>query len=334
MKANRTRTLLLAVGISCLVALGNGQDGGTSSSGAVYGTQGSAARNKQIHDREMQQAIQKARQMKALKAAMAAQAQAQRQRGYTTASQFMEANRPPVSVATDGSATDDSDSDSASSGTSSSSGQSTVPDFQPSNESSGGGTPGVPDPSNPYASPSSGGGDASGEGESAEPAGRPAPPPPPRGNRPQRDSGGDGGLLAKLFGGGNDDDRSPTRRPSSESGRGSPGNGSPGTTSGATSGRPGASEPIPEPAETSSGPAMPESQPSERAPIFVNRPESTASEGEPATVASRIEADVEGVAVTLYEGTGVTILEQRGDLATIRLPDGRTGTVDATALGR
>lgn len=69
------------------------------------------------------------------------------------------------------------------------------------------------------------------------------------------------------------------------------------------------------------------------ASIFVNRNSPTAA-GSSATVLGTTQATVSGVLVRLYEGTSVTLLERNGSMARIRLPDGREGTVAASALSR
>ena len=76
--------------------------------------------------------------------------------------------------------------------------------------------------------------------------------------------------------------------------------------------------------------APPPSAPAETASIFVRR--SSESPGTPATISSRVQANVAGVRVTLYEGNTVTLLENQGSVSKIRLPDGRVGTVDASKL--
>ena len=67
--------------------------------------------------------------------------------------------------------------------------------------------------------------------------------------------------------------------------------------------------------------------------IFVKRGSASAA-GESATVKAATQATVDGVLVRLYEGTAVTVLEKSGSMAKVRLPDGREGSVAASALGR
>lgn len=56
--------------------------------------------------------------------------------------------------------------------------------------------------------------------------------------------------------------------------------------------------------------------------------------GAEVAVLSTTQATVDGVLVRLHEGNTVTVIERSGDRARIRLPDGREGTVDVSALGR
>jgi len=69
------------------------------------------------------------------------------------------------------------------------------------------------------------------------------------------------------------------------------------------------------------------------ASIFVKRASGN-STGGTATVQSATQATVDGVLVRLYEGSEVTVLETSGSSAKVRLPDGREGSVAASALGR
>lgn len=66
--------------------------------------------------------------------------------------------------------------------------------------------------------------------------------------------------------------------------------------------------------------------------IFVRRT-ATPADGENRVVRAATKATVDGVLVTLHKGTEVAVLERRGSLARIRLPDQREGTVAASALG-
>ncbi|MCH1408626.1 MAG: hypothetical protein L7V87_06325 [Verrucomicrobiales bacterium] len=67
------------------------------------------------------------------------------------------------------------------------------------------------------------------------------------------------------------------------------------------------------------------------APIFQRR-ESGDTGGTSASVARTGTAMVNGVKVKLYKGSNVRILRKSGGTAQIRLPDGRTGTVDSSLL--
>jgi hypothetical protein len=67
------------------------------------------------------------------------------------------------------------------------------------------------------------------------------------------------------------------------------------------------------------------------APIFQRR-ESEGTGGTSASVARTGTAMVNGVKVKLYQGGNVRVLSNSGGTAQIRLPDGRTGTVDSSLL--
>jgi hypothetical protein len=67
------------------------------------------------------------------------------------------------------------------------------------------------------------------------------------------------------------------------------------------------------------------------APIFQRR-ESEDTGGTSALVARTGTAMVSGVKVKLYQGSNVRVLSNSGGIALIRLPDGRTGTVDSSLL--
>jgi len=67
------------------------------------------------------------------------------------------------------------------------------------------------------------------------------------------------------------------------------------------------------------------------APIFQRR-DSEDTGGTSASVARTGSAMVNGVKVKLYQGSNVRVLSNSGGTALIRLPDGRTGTVDSSLL--
>ena len=72
-------------------------------------------------------------------------------------------------------------------------------------------------------------------------------------------------------------------------------------------------------------------EPEEVAPIFQRRAGAPAS-GEMVAVKAESEASVAGVLVRLYEGDKVSVLSRNGSEVTIRLPDQRVGTVNASVL--
>lgn len=89
----------------------------------------------------------------------------------------------------------------------------------------------------------------------------------------------------------------------------------------------------PAPAPAPAAPAASEGGESGGASIFVNRSRPEAA-GQTASVLSTTQATVSGVLVRLYEGTQVSVLERSGSMARVRLPDGREGTIAASALSR
>ncbi len=90
-----------------------------------------------------------------------------------------------------------------------------------------------------------------------------------------------------------------------------------------------------EPAPIMRPPAPPVAEtPSAPAPIFVRREEAAGPSGEVATVEKDADAIVKGVLVKLYAGTRVSVLDTGGSDATVRLPDGRVGTVKRKSLSR
>lgn len=66
------------------------------------------------------------------------------------------------------------------------------------------------------------------------------------------------------------------------------------------------------------------------APIFVKR--NQGDSGRSGTIKAEVEIDIEGVDVILPQGSSVTILEERDGFARVRIPDGRTGIVDRSAI--
>ncbi len=94
-------------------------------------------------------------------------------------------------------------------------------------------------------------------------------------------------------------------------------------------------KPAPMPAAPAAAPAPAEATGSDAAPasIFVDRSRPAAS-APSASVLTTTQATVSGVLVRLYEGTEVSVLERNGSMARVRLPDGREGTIAASALSR
>jgi hypothetical protein len=66
--------------------------------------------------------------------------------------------------------------------------------------------------------------------------------------------------------------------------------------------------------------------------IFIRREAAPGAVGT-AVVRSATKATVDGVLVTLHEGTEVALLERKGSMARVRLPDQREGMVASSALG-
>lgn len=67
------------------------------------------------------------------------------------------------------------------------------------------------------------------------------------------------------------------------------------------------------------------------APIFVNRNQGGGS-GSSGSVKYEVDIDVNGVDVILPKGSRVTILDERDGFARVRIPDGRMGIVDRSAI--
>lgn len=86
----KSRLSLLAL-LSCFAVAGNAQDAVPQ----AYITQGNVQQNKSTYDNEMQRAAQEARRLKELKAAMASSG-AGPAPVFTTAEEFLAANRPPM----------------------------------------------------------------------------------------------------------------------------------------------------------------------------------------------------------------------------------------------
>lgn len=355
------------MGVSLFPFVGNGQDSGTaaapSSAATAYGTQGNAALNKTLHERELMQAAQEARQLKELKAAMAAQSSYAHPQTFLTAEQFLAANRPPMPPPSESPPVQRS---------------SYVPEFQTGVVNNTADPSSAPNPVPTYSNPTpvekkSAGlfdlfkGKKGGSSEYSQDtyAGPDVPPatyvnpqpetPPverPAVNEeamfesvrtpetgidlPSREKPN---LLGRLF----------SRTRETESAASLPREPAP-VTEPVMEQTPVEADTTPSPSLASNDipdvPSVEEEAPSpppamERpapAPetrdsmaIFVKR-NSSSNSGSGATVKADTKADVAGVNVTLFSGTRVTVLERSGTQAKVRLPDGRVGTVSVSSL--
>ncbi|MEM9280603.1 MAG: hypothetical protein AAGA96_02145 [Verrucomicrobiota bacterium] len=84
----------IGFGVTCFVVYSNAQEAGTERAATAFNTQGSASHNRAIREAEQQRAVAEARELKALKASMSVVHPAAA--SYTTAEQFLAANRPPM----------------------------------------------------------------------------------------------------------------------------------------------------------------------------------------------------------------------------------------------
>lgn len=260
-----------------------------------YGTQGNAAQNRSVYEIELQRAAQEARRMKELKAAMASSAFAPPP-PITTADQFLAANRPPMPP----------------------------PSEKPEVERREAYVPEFETPSTPSSVPS----------RPVEPSGNTA-----SFEMPEKER-----SFFKWIKGKKDDDSISDLPPA---GAAQYETDNPYQEPGETSAPPAPTAPpveqgIPdvpamneEPAPIMRNSAPPQVEaPSEPAPIFVRREEPVAASGETAVVEKDTDAIVSGVLVKLFAGTQVAVLSRNGSDATVRLPDGRVGTVKRKSLSR
>lgn len=359
----RARYLVL-VGVSLFPVLGNGQDGGAtapSPATTAYGTQGNAALNRTLHERELMAAAAQARELKELKAAMAAQAQANysNPQTYMTAQQFLAANRPPTPPPSETEPVERSDS--------------YVPEFRTGGVNTTAEPPSNPEPVPTYSNPGmpekkrtglfdlfKGKRDAPEytenpyEGPDVPPASyvNPEPEAPVTDSSPTQEeamyeatvsteetsfdlpSQEKPNLLGRLF----------TRSRESESADSPPAPApapepmpeapveeelppAPTMASNEVPDVPGVDEEVSPP--PTMAPPAPEPQPEEPSPIFVKR---NSGGGSSATVKADSKAKVSGVNVTLFAGTKVGVLERSGSEVKIRLPDGRIGTIASSNL--
>lgn len=152
-----------------------------------------------------------------------------------------------------------------------------------------------------------------------------------------------GGIFGKLFGKRSEPaDFLPASAPPVYEGT-APDAGDAGLLADAPGATPGDPTAIPDPVsweeEAPPAPAAPSvpvasNQPEEPAAIFRRSSNGSSSAGSTATVAGETSATVNGVKVKLFPGTNVTVIDSSGGNATIRLPDGRTGTVSSDALSQ
>ena len=308
------RLVWFGIGVSFLTAAGNAQDGAenaaVTSRPGVYTTQGSAAHNQTLRDTEQRLRVEEARQMKAIKDSMRTENPAAVK--YTTAEQFLAANRPPMPPAIDPAEQERIRRDSY------------VPDFQASSSASqtwGGHTapPPVDYPRTETKLPEKRNflkwlGSQKNSNQSPReidrviqrgqqnvhqntPVIEEAPPVSQSHDLPESSSGG---LLGKFFGGKVDT-------------------------------APAAPQPFEAPVEATDQLPTETMAPvlSGPAPIFVN-PKSAS--GTLMTVWQTTLAEVGGVRVVLYEGSRVTLLSKSDNTANIQLPDGRKGTTELNSL--
>lgn len=96
---------------------------------------------------------------------------------------------------------------------------------------------------------------------------------------------------------------------------------------------PAPAKPAPMPPAPATAPEVTTGSEAAPASIFVDRSR-PAAPAPAASVLTTTQATVSGVLVRLYEGTEVSVLERNGSMARVRLPDGREGTIAASALSR
>ncbi|MEM1440695.1 MAG: hypothetical protein AAGF67_00030 [Verrucomicrobiota bacterium] len=290
-------TFLLSALLSCFVIQGNAQESVPATAPTnSYATQGNVSQNRSIYDQEMQRAAVEARKMKELKAAIASQSFGPPPATITTASQFLAANPPAVPPAPQSSEVERS--------------AAYVPEFDnPETSSSAGSTPSRPVESSGAV---------------------------PDFELPEKQER----SFFKWLKNKKDEPEFEGLPPAGASRYEQNPYESPATNS---------SPPEPAPPATSNGipdvPAMNDSVPAPPAPpsagensapasIFVKRDNGAPAAAETATVEKDSEAVVNGVIVKLYAGTQVTVLSKTVSEATVRLPDGRVGSVKRRSLSR
>ncbi len=316
------------LGVSCFVASGNGDDtssAGYGSAATAFSTQGSSGYNRNLRENELASSAAKARQLKELKASMATISPAQQK--YSTAEEFLAANRPPMPPPGSSPSTPQGrrneyvpEFNAQSAGNSSR--QVSSDAGLPAKEGNLFGWLKRPKNSESSSQPPSGGGGESNpytdEGISEQEAVPPVEYERAAVDLPSSSSGRNGnGLLSRWFG--KKDEPLPA-----EIGAPVPTEPVAGELSDSQDSGGGLPETPQWVEEASPAPAPVESS------IFVNRDSSSA--GKLVTVSDTTQADVEGVRVMLYQGTQVNLISKSGDRASIKLPDQRVGTVELSAL--
>ncbi len=308
------RLVCFGVGVAFLTAAGNAQDSSETASTplrpGVYAIQGSAAYNQTLRDAEQRRRVDEARQTKAIKDSMRTVNPAAVK--YTTAEQFLAANRPPMPPATDPAEQERIRRDSY------------VPDFQApaSAPQTRGGYTAPPPLDYPrvetdlperrnffrWLGSQNNSNQSPREIERGIQRGQQSVPrnttaieqAAPVSQSPDLPESSPSGLLGKFFGG-------------------------------KDAAAPAAPQPFEAPVEAADQLPMDTiaSVSSGPAPIFVS-PENAS--GTLMTVRQTTRAEVGGVQVVLYAGSRVTLLSKSGNTANIQLPDGRKGTTELNSL--
>lgn len=314
--------------------------GPSAGPGSFYGVQGNTAMARSLHEKEQAAAVRQARIKKELMAAMAAQSMAARPQTFTTAEEYMAANKPPTPPPSD-------DVDNFVPRTS------YVPDFEPVPEIRQTVRPPARsvempkqkmrlldrlkakkaaaqgpefDMENPYVdspAPAADYSEASTPPSTEEIAARDAAMMEatqsegvvPVGNLPQKEK--KGGFFSKLF--------KPSGNPEPD----------PVTPVYTDPAPPMVADtpPAPPVATTPSPPSVSPAPSQDRpASIFTRRNSTPSASGQTVSVTRDVDANIGGVLVALFSGDRVEVVEKNGSTATIRLPDQRIGTVDASAL--
>lgn len=361
---------LAYLAVSLFATLGNGQDGGLAPTivqgGSGPGVQGNVAWTQSQQDAELDRAALAARQKKALMEAMASYSQ--KPPVVTSAEQYLQVHRPPMTRSPEGPGTTAAanrsnnyvpafETGATGRGISTSPAPETarsaspeLPEKKPglfalfqSKKKTGVSGELLPDPDAVPVPPAASYPEPTAMNVGAAPA--PSAPPAPTdagandaiaaatggGTEPEKPS-----LFGKLFGKPKSTEPSSMPDPTLSAPVAPAAPPVPGTNV-----TPPPADPvgIPSPPSFSAPPApMPQTPTSAAAAegessIFVRRSGGNAA-GTNATVLETTQATVAGVLVKLYEGSSVSVLERSGSMARVRLADGREGTVAASALSR